>query len=213
MTPTLPDRDAIDTGKGEARRAQVLGAASICFRKHGFHGTSIQELSEEAGMSPGHIYHYFQNKEAIVAGIVERDLRDVLDDVRRVENTSAAEGVVEACLSRVAAGAARNADPEHRALWLEIMAEATRNPTIAAMIHDADRRVRERIRAVVRQLPSARALPPRELEARLVVMGSMIDGLVIRTLCNPDSGRPATVRVIQRVVRFLLEDGESSTRA
>ena len=42
-----------------------------------------EELAKRAGMSVGHIYHYFANKEAIIEAIVERlDLRSVrLHDV------------------------------------------------------------------------------------------------------------------------------------
>jgi len=51
----------------DARRAQIRAAAGECFRQHGFHGTSIAQISKRAGMSTGHIYHYFENKEAIIA--------------------------------------------------------------------------------------------------------------------------------------------------
>ena len=37
------------------RRNQVLDAAAICFRNHGFHGASMAQISKTAGMSPGHI--------------------------------------------------------------------------------------------------------------------------------------------------------------
>lgn len=48
------------------RRAQILAAATDCFRELGFHGASIAKISQASGMSPGHIYHYFENKEAII---------------------------------------------------------------------------------------------------------------------------------------------------
>ena len=57
----------------------MLDAAAICFRNHGFHGASMAQISKTAGMSPGHIYHYFDNKEAIIAAIVERDMEEMME--------------------------------------------------------------------------------------------------------------------------------------
>ena len=59
------------------RRAEILDAARICFARSGFHQTSMQEVCAEAGMSPGNLYRYFRSKEAIIAGIAERDRAEV----------------------------------------------------------------------------------------------------------------------------------------
>ena len=55
----------------ESRRRQIIDAAIRCFRKNGFHAASMASLAKEAGMSVGHIYHYFENKEAIIAAFIE----------------------------------------------------------------------------------------------------------------------------------------------
>src|SRR5918995_1872307 len=55
------------------RRAEILEAAQRCFVRAGFHQTSMQEICAEAGMSAGNLYRYFPSKEALIAGIAERD--------------------------------------------------------------------------------------------------------------------------------------------
>jgi AcrR family transcriptional regulator len=60
------------------RRAEILAAAERCFARSGFHRASMQEICAEAGMSPGNLYRYFDSKEAIIAGISERDRAEVL---------------------------------------------------------------------------------------------------------------------------------------
>ena len=50
---------------GEARRQQIVDAASTCARRAGFHGASMAEIAHAAGLSVGQIYRYFENKEAI----------------------------------------------------------------------------------------------------------------------------------------------------
>lgn len=45
-----------------SRRNQILDAAQRCFKKQGFHKTTLRDIAQEFGMSAGHIYNYFSNK-------------------------------------------------------------------------------------------------------------------------------------------------------
>jgi TetR/AcrR family transcriptional repressor of uid operon len=56
-----------------ARRAHILDAAELCFARSGFHRTTMQDICKEAGISAGALYIYFASKEALIAGIAERD--------------------------------------------------------------------------------------------------------------------------------------------
>lgn len=53
-----------------SRRNQILDAAQRCFKKQGFHKTTLRDIAQEFGMSAGHIYNYFSNKEAIIEALV-----------------------------------------------------------------------------------------------------------------------------------------------
>lgn len=48
------------------RRQQILDAAMACFARKGFHQTTMEDIGNEAGVSPGAAYRYFDSKEAIV---------------------------------------------------------------------------------------------------------------------------------------------------
>ena len=51
-------------GGARSRSARsILDAAKKCFIEHGFHAASMANIAETAGMSPGLIYRYFENKE------------------------------------------------------------------------------------------------------------------------------------------------------
>ena len=71
-----------DPALAEARRNQVLCAAADCFRRKGYHGAGMAEISKTAGMSAGHIYNYFASKEAIIESIVERDMEEMFSIFR-----------------------------------------------------------------------------------------------------------------------------------
>ena len=56
-----------------ARREHILDAALTRFARGGFHATTIHTICREAGVSPGALYVYFDSKEALIAGLCERD--------------------------------------------------------------------------------------------------------------------------------------------
>ena len=50
----------------ETRRQQIIDAAAACFARSGFHRTTMQDICNEAELSPGAVYRYFQSKEDII---------------------------------------------------------------------------------------------------------------------------------------------------
>ena len=62
-----------------SRRNQILDAAQRCFKKQGFHKTTLRDIAQEFGMSAGHIYNYFSNTEAIIEALVELRTQEFLD--------------------------------------------------------------------------------------------------------------------------------------
>src|SRR5438105_158895 len=109
------------------RRSEILAAAQRCFVRSGFHGASMQEICAEAAMSPGNLYRYFPSKEALIAGIAERDRAEVACHFAAAD--------LERGLFNVLEGMAHHyfsKYPMDRVLLCtEIMAESRRNPEIA----------------------------------------------------------------------------------
>jgi AcrR family transcriptional regulator len=55
----------------EDRREQIIDAALCVFAQKGFSGATNWDIAREAGITPGLIYHYFKNKEALLNAIIE----------------------------------------------------------------------------------------------------------------------------------------------
>src|SRR6266851_6501514 len=64
----------VDRAKYDEKRQHILEAAERCFQRDGFRGASIGDICAAARMSPGHLYHYFDSKEAIIEAIFESRL-------------------------------------------------------------------------------------------------------------------------------------------
>ncbi len=55
----------------EDRREQIADAAIRVFAQKGFSETTIKDIAQEAGITSGLIYHYFENKDALLEEIIK----------------------------------------------------------------------------------------------------------------------------------------------
>lgn len=67
----------------------ILEAAIAAMAEHGYHGTSVRDIAERAGVSPAALYHHFGSKQEVLATIMERGIEALL---RRTEAALAAAG-------------------------------------------------------------------------------------------------------------------------
>ncbi len=64
-TPEAPARPRRRQARGERRMTQLLDAAASVFCTTGYTSASTNAIAREAGVSPGTLYQFFPNKEAI----------------------------------------------------------------------------------------------------------------------------------------------------
>ena len=67
-------RDERRQALSDVRRALVLDAASTVFFEHGLEGTSMREIAQRAGYTPGALYSYFASKEALYGALLGESL-------------------------------------------------------------------------------------------------------------------------------------------
>ncbi|UOZ03969.1 TetR/AcrR family transcriptional regulator [Amycolatopsis sp. WQ 127309] len=196
----MPENATKPEARGQARREQVLTAAAVLFGERGFHGSSMGELARRAGMSVGHIYHYFENKDAIIEALVDREMAQRPGALAGLSQPAGDEQSVVAQLENEVR---RVLERERLALWLEILAEAARNPQIAAKLHAADDVASERLTAAVSaRLPG---LSRRAAAERAGAVAALFQGLIVRSVYQPGLDRAAVVRATRDALRKLLE--------
>jgi len=96
LKPSLPKLSRV----GEKRRSNILDATITLFRKKGFHGTSIDEIGEAAGVKGPAIYHYFKSKNEILLAVFLR-LGDsmVRDMLQKLEGLKTAQEIMEVLIT------------------------------------------------------------------------------------------------------------------
>lgn len=185
------------------RRKQVLEAAAICFSRSGFHGASMAEISKAAGMSAGHIYNYFDGKDAIIAAFVEENVERVSAIMRDLAQYA---DPLQAMLGNIEMHVQENLDPKMWTLQLEIFAESARNPKIALLLREADTGLRTAFRAIIKKARQERQLATDDatLDGRLEAIIALFQGLSLRALHNPGLDRQAVVAAMRLAMTPLL---------
>lgn len=173
----------IDPVKRAARRQQILAAAIACFSRQGFHQTSTAQICAGAGMSPGNLFHYFANKKAIIAAIVEDEGRQTL---AYFEKALEAQDLFAQLLGFMDLVLELGGDKAYLKLSLEIAAEGQRDAEIGLLAAANDRALQEALNTLLRNA-AARGQVDASLDpadgARWIA--ALIDGIFNRLAVDP----------------------------
>jgi AcrR family transcriptional regulator len=192
----------IDPEKHAERRQTIIDAAKGCFAQKGFHGTSTAEICAAAGMSPGNLFHYFPNKQAMIAAIVDQEGASIAAYFEAVGRETDLYAALVTFMDVVLDLAA---DPAFASLTLEIAAETVREGEIRSRVERNDKAMREALQAVLREA-ARRGQIDATLDAAgaAVWIAALIDGIFSRIAVDPDF-RPLQNRKMMHTLldRFL----------
>ena len=82
MSPRTADQN--EQIRAQSRR-RIIDEALALFAEHGYEGTSVRMIAEAAGTSPGLLYNYFANKQALLHAIFEESVSDVRASFARAD--------------------------------------------------------------------------------------------------------------------------------
>ncbi len=189
------------------RRQQILGAAMICFAKCGFHQATMHDISEQAGISVGLIYRYFQNKEAVISAMADDHKRDIQELLARARR---APSLLEALEILFTAHCCENAPQLEAAFVVDLFAEAGRNPEIAHLVRDLLSTMSDGVTDLIArapELPATHELKPREM-AELIfaaIRGMMMRDVLETPRFSNAKRRDRQLKVVRNLWRLLFE--------
>ncbi|MEQ1710202.1 MAG: TetR/AcrR family transcriptional regulator [Hyphomicrobium sp.] len=184
-----------------ARRDHILDAASACFARQGFHRTTVQDICREAEMSPGALYVYFDSKEALIAGLVERDRAEF---ALRFAEMAAAPDFLQA-LDGLSQHYFFEDPVEKQRVAIDMGVESTRNTRIADIYRPVDCFCRESFESLFqRLLDEGRIAPEADIPTIARVFQVMGDGLFWRRAIDPDFDASKVLPVMTALVAKML---------
>lgn len=189
-----------DPVKFEEKRQEILEGAVRCFIRDGFRGASISTICAEAQISPGHLYHYFPSKEAIIEAMAATHLESIRARYSQLADKDAI-AVITAELQRSRKGAISG----EQALILDLMAEAGRNPAIAKIVHSHTRAIRGLLAETLRNGQATGGIDPNlDVELAAVLLINLMDGSKILRIRDPKiDTRKCDEMLATMIARFL----------
>jgi AcrR family transcriptional regulator len=161
----------------------------------------MQDICAEAGMSPGNLYRYFPSKEAIIAGIAERDRAEVGQQFARADLSRGLFAVLEGMAHHHFAQRPR----EQVLLCTEVMAEARRHPEIARISAAFDADVRRWLGDLLRAAAQRGDIPGDvDLDGVITMLMVIADGVWWRRALDPDFDPETVLAIFMEITRHML---------
>src|SRR4051794_22826729 len=93
------------TRKGRLTRDRIIDAATELIARQGVAGTNTDQVRELAGVSGSQLYHYFENKQALIRAVITRQADavsgpDALPQLGRLDSFDALQAWADAALAR-----------------------------------------------------------------------------------------------------------------
>jgi TetR/AcrR family transcriptional regulator, repressor for uid operon len=191
----------VDPVKHEEKRREILEAAAHCFGRSGFQGASTASICDEAGISAGHLYHYFASKEAIIEAIAAANLQRM---AARFGEVASGTSVVEAFVAHLDWTINEQAS-RGTPMVFDIFAEASRNPTVAQILDGHTRGIRKLLADLLRHGQARgeidQAIDPEQVAPVLI---SILDGSKTLALRNPKIPPRNHVEVLRALIKPFL---------
>ncbi|HEV7257793.1 MAG TPA: TetR/AcrR family transcriptional regulator [Bosea sp. (in: a-proteobacteria)] len=197
LAPVAPERPPSE------RQTRILDAAERVFARAGFHAATMQDVASEAGMSPGNLYRYFASKDAIIAGMAERDRTLIAADFADLDP---AKGSVLDQLETLGRKHLVEEPREKSVICMQIWAEAARNPQMAQMCAAIDGTVVGGLGYAIAGAKASGELPANLDDARfLQAVFMMADGFFCRRATDPSFDPAMAAETLFRAMRGLAQ--------
>jgi transcriptional repressor BetI len=168
-------------GMEPIRRRQLIEATIASIYEDGLADTTVSRISARAGISPGLVHHYFENKDALL----EATLRMLATQVHRstVERLVWARGPRERLVAIIQSWLSPDQlTPAAITAWLSFWALVKTQPRLRRIKRVISRRLDSNLRHELKKL-----MPAGEAVKVAAGLGTLLDGLWLRAALAEDA--------------------------
>ncbi len=176
---------------GALRRRKLAEATLETMKEEGFARTTVQRVSERAGLAQGLVHHYFATKAEMVEAAIRLASTEISAElVRRLAVAATPRQRLAAVVRANLAPAVFN--PEVTRAWLAFAADARTHPHYGRIVTAIYARTMSNLRHALRAL-----VPDEAVEGVALAISLMIDGAWMR--CALGGGEADADKVAARI--------------
>jgi AcrR family transcriptional regulator len=180
--PRLVDR--------EERRSHLIQAALFVFAEHGYHGATMQQVANRAGMSKGGLYEYFSSKDDLLLGTAEAVINEMFEESMTLLRDS--EGPLRQRMARHAEYIIENVEgwaelsQSMRQVWAEL---GNPDSPLTQLLGDRYRHSVDELELLFQEAAVAEGLDEFPTRPAVLTIMAVIDGLLIQAAIAPEQFR------------------------
>lgn len=156
---------------------KLITAAASCFAEKGFSATSVREIANRADISQGAMYTYFKSKDELISSIVLEEQQSALRSQQETVTGTYLDRIcllVGNCISDVGF-------PVSHRLWVEIIAQSARIPSLRETFISSDKVMRAGIASILQEgIVAGEFRSDLNVEETTIFLFAIIDGLISR---------------------------------
>lgn len=168
------------------RQKDLIAATLDSIAELGLSGATVREVSLRAGVTPGLIRRYFDNKERLVIAAYKVFIADLIADAEAGCGDGSAlsrlAGLVRACVTPPVA------DGRTLAIWAAFIGTVHSDPVMAEVHRDGYQAFRDLIERLVGEALSEQGetLSEQQVQQKAIVINALLDGLWIEISMGGD---------------------------
>lgn len=190
----------------EVRKEQILQAAAAVFARLGFHKARMDDIVQEAGLSKGAVYWYFESKDEIITTILNRFMDRELENLQQIGQGEGPALVRLRDMMKILAKEVEEISDLMPIIY-EFYAVAAREETIRKAIQKYFENYSALLEEVVRdgiERGELRDVPPRDAALSLVVL---IEGCMLIWILGAFNHRESKLENLFEIGFDLLLEG------
>jgi AcrR family transcriptional regulator len=179
-------------------RRELLDTAERRFVRDGYHGTTLDDIADEAGYTKGAVYSTFKSKGGLFLALFDEVVERRVEEIRRL--LAPHEGD-DAKIAALAAQPVDERDSQFLLLTIEFWVHAAREPALLDAFAEARRRLRSKIAEL------APAGGPLDAQRWATVTLALSNGLALERLIDPESVPSDLMASVQQRISRPHGDG------
>lgn len=194
----------------DARKRQILEAATAVFARRGFDGASMDDIVRESGISKGGLYWHFKSKDEIIAAILRQFFDQEMADMEAI---LARDGAADERLLQLSAHLADEMEQAFGLLpiSLEFYAVAARQESVRTFLQDYYDSYQTTLQELVEEGIAQGAFRPVDATAATTSIIAAFEGLILLWAIHPEA--IDLKQHTKETIRLLLDGLRSESEA
>lgn len=185
----------------EAQRLHILMSAFKCFGRKGFHETTMREICEEAEMSPGAVYNYFDGKKAIIRAIAEKSRESAGQLFDTLDQSKLAIHHLREVLMKMSAHIEQPETSEGHYIRVRLWGELLKNPDLKKLFKDNITDLISRLSELIEKAKKENSLGS-DLNSEKLAQSTVAfyQGMVLQKAFDPDKDTTSIFELFMNVL-------------